>query len=93
MTVAAVCGLLCGAATIGISELLLHWWGARPTPAFWKISLLGVVVRTVWVLGVLMAGLMLTGLEPRAFTIALIASYFAAQIIEGIRYQRLIGTK
>ena len=93
MMVAAVCGLLCGAATMGISEFLIGWWGARPTPGFWKLSLLGVVVRTIWVLGVLVLVLTLTDLEPRAFTIGLMASYLAAQIMEGIRYQRLIGTK
>ena len=93
MTVAAVWGLLCGAVTIGISELLLHCWGARPIPAFWKLSLLGVAIRTAWVLGALILVLTLTDLEPRAFTIALMATYLAAQVVEGIRYQRLIRTK
>ena len=93
MTVAVVWGLLCGATTIGVSELMLHWWGERPTLSFWKLSLLGVAVRTIWVLAALILVLTLTDLEARAFTVALVASYFAAQIIEGFRYQRLIRTK
>ena len=93
MTAAAVWGLLGGAATLGISELLLRWRGAMSTPRLWKVSMWGVAIRTAWVLGVLVAGVGVADLEPRAFTIALLAGYFAAQITEGIRYQRLIGMK
>jgi hypothetical protein len=93
MTAAILGGLLAGLATIGISELLLKIWGSRPAGAIWKLTLTGIALRTVWVLGVLTVAL-IGGWEHRvAFIPALLAGYLVAQVWEGFRYQRSMAAK
>ena len=53
MTAAVVWGVVAGAVTFGISELLLKLWGKRPAWDFWKVSLAGVIARSAYVLGIL----------------------------------------
>lgn len=93
MTAAVLWGLLAGSATFGLSELLLKVWGDRPMKNIWKLSLAGIALRAVWILGVLAAVLSQDLLEAAPFTIALLASYLVAQVWEGFRYQRFIETR
>jgi hypothetical protein len=86
-------GLLAGLATIGLSELLIRFWGSGSLHSFWKVLLLGVFLRAAWVLGLLAAVLATGAADAKPFTIALLAGYLAAQIMEGLRYQRLIRTQ
>jgi hypothetical protein len=86
-------GLLAGLATMGLSELLIRFWGSGSILSFWKVLLLGVFLRAAWVLGLLAAVLSSGIVEAKPFTIALLAGYLAAQITEGLRYQRLIRTQ
>lgn len=92
MTAAVLAGLLAGLATIGISELLLKFWGANPD-AIWKLTLLGVALRAVWVLGVLTVVLLRRGEHRMVFISALLAGYLAAQVWEGFRYRRVMAAK
>jgi hypothetical protein len=93
MTAAILGGLLAGLATIGISELLLKVWGANPVAAVWKLTLLGVALRTAWVLGVLTVVLVRGGEHRTGFISALLAGYLAAQVWEGFRYRRAMAAK
>jgi hypothetical protein len=93
MTAAIFGGLLAGLATIGISELLLKIWGSRPVETVWKLTLAGVGLRTVWVLGVLTVVLINGGEQRGVFVPALLAGYLAAQVWEGFRYQRAMAAK
>jgi len=86
-------GLLAGLATIGLSELLIRFWGSGSLHSFWKVLLLGALLRAAWVLGLLAAVLMTGIADAKPFTIALLAGYLVAQIVEGLRYQRLIRTQ
>lgn len=90
---AVVCGLLGGLATAGLSEGLLRCWGSRPMNAFWKLLLLGAALRVVWVLG-LLGGVLATGiLDGKLFTVALLSSYFIAQMLEALRHRNLIRSR
>jgi hypothetical protein len=93
MTAAIVGGLLAGLATIGISELLLKIWGSRPVEAVWKLTLAGIALRAIWVLGVLTLVLLRGGGHRIAFIPALLAGYLAAQVWEGFRYRRVMAAK
>jgi hypothetical protein len=93
MTAAIIGGLLAGLATIGISELVLSLWGSRPAGAVWRLTLVGIALRTAWVLSVLITFLARGG-EPRGgFVPALLAGYLIAQVWEGFRYQRAMAAK
>lgn len=92
MTAAVLAGLLAGLATIGISELLLKFWDANPD-AIWKLTLLGIALRAVWILGVLTVVLLRGGEHRMEFISALLAGYLAAQVWEGFRYQRAMAAK
>ncbi len=88
MTSAIVWGLTAGLATLAVSEIILRQAGPMLRRAFWKALLAGAAARAVWVLLVL-AFVLSRGLaEPRAFTASLLLGYLAAQVIEGMRYQR-----
>ena len=86
-------GLLAGLATVGLSELLIRFWGSGSLHSFWKVLLVGAALRAAWVLGLLAAVLMTGIADAKPFTIALLGSYLAAQIMEGLRYQRMIRTQ
>ena len=93
MTVAVIWGVVAGAVTFGISELLLKLWKKRPALDFWKISLLGVIARGAYVLGMLTFVVLSGWVEPAPFTMALVAVYFAAQVFEAFRYRKQIETR
>jgi hypothetical protein len=93
MTAAILGGLLAGLTTIGISELLLKVWGSNPVAAVWKLTLLGIALRTAWVLGVLTVVLLRGGEHRAVFIPALLAGYLAAQVWEGFRFQRVMAAK
>ena len=90
---AVVFGLLGGLVTIGLSELLIRFWGSRSIHSFWKVLLTGMLLRAAWVLGLLAAVLSSGITATKPFTIALLTSYLVAQVAEGLRYQRLIRTR
>lgn len=93
MTAAVIWGLVAGAVTFGISELLLKLWKKRPSLDFWKVSLLGVIARGAYILGMLTFVVLSGWLEPAPFTMALLAVYFAAQVFEAFRYRKQIETR
>lgn len=93
MTAAVIWGATAGAVTFGISELLLKLWKKYPALDFWKVSLLGVIARSTYVLGILTFVVLSGWVEPAPFTMALLAVYFAAQVFEGIRYRKQIETR
>ena len=86
-------GLLGGLATLGVSEALLRWWRPRPVHTFWRLALLSVAVRTLFVLSLLGAVLASSSLDGRLFTPALLGSYFAALMTETYRHQQVIRSK
>ena len=88
MTSAVVAGLTAGFATLAVSEIVLRRVGRRSGRAFWKALTAGAAARAAWVLIALASALSLGLAEPRAFALSLLASYFAAQVIEGTRYRR-----
>ena len=88
MTSAVLWGLTAGLATLAVSEIVLRRSGPLLRRALWKTLLAGAAARTVWVLFALALVLARAPVEPRAFTISLLLGYLAAQVIEGMRYQR-----
>lgn len=93
MTAAFIWGVVVGAVTFGISELLLKLWEKHPALDFWKVSLLGVIARSTYVLGMLTFVVLSGWVEPAPFTIALVAVYFTAQVFEAFRYRKQIETR
>ncbi len=93
MTAAIVWGIVAGAVTFGISELVLKLLEKRPACDFWKVSLLGVVARTAYVLGVLTLVALSGWADLAPFTMALAAVYFAAQVFEAFRCRKQIETR
>ncbi len=85
---AILCGLTAGFATLAVSEIILRQAVPMLRHAFWKTLIAGAAVRTAWVLFVPAFVLLRGWAEPRAFTISLFLGYLAAQVIEGMRYQR-----
>ncbi len=93
MTAAVIWGVVVGAVTFGISELLLKLWEKHPALDFWKVSLLGVIARGGYVLGMLALVVLSGWVEPAPFTMALMTVYFAGQVFEAIRYRKQIETR
>ena len=93
MTAAIIWGVAAGAVTFGISELLLKLWEKRPALDFWRVSLLGVIVRGAYVLGMLTFVVLSGWVEPAPFTMALVTVYFAAQVFEAFQYRKQIETR
>lgn len=93
MMEALIGGLTAGLATIGISEALMRYWSGRPLNAVWTIALIGIALRTIWVLGALVVVLANHLLEPIPFVVSLLLGYFVGQLLEGVRYQRFVESK
>lgn len=89
MTSAILGGLIAGLATLAVSEIVLRRIGAASGRAFWKTLSAGAAARAAWVLLALACSLSLGAVERRAFTAALLLSYLAAQVIEGLRCRRV----
>jgi hypothetical protein len=47
----------------------------------------------VWILGLLAAVAVTGALDPKPFVLSLLVGYLVAQVLEGLRYQRLIRTR
>ncbi len=87
MTAAVIWGVVAGAVSFGISELLLKLWKKHPALDFWKVCLLGVIARGAYVLGMLTFVVVTGWVETAPFTMALAAVYLAAQVFEAFRYR------
>jgi hypothetical protein len=86
-------GLLGGLATIAVSEVVLRFWGTNSFESVWKALITGIVLRAVWILG-LLGAVAATGVwDPKPFVISLLAGYLVAQVLEGVRYQRQVRTR
>jgi hypothetical protein len=92
MTAVAL-GLLGGLATIGVSEFLLKFWGSGSAGSVFKLLVAGMALRALWILGLLAAVVATGALDPKPFVVALLAGYLVAQVLEGLRYQRLSRTR
>ena len=88
MTWAVVAGLVCGLATVLISEAVLRIGGPVLQHSLFRVLGTGIALRTLWVLAWVAWSLSVGGLEPRGFVPGLLAGYLAAQVFEGIRYGR-----
>jgi hypothetical protein len=92
MTAVAL-GLLGGLATIAVSEFLLKFWGSGSAASVFRILVTGIVLRAVWIFGLLAAVAVTGALDPKPFVLSLLVGYLVAQVLEGLRYQRLIRTR
>lgn len=90
---ALLCGLAGGLATIAISELLLRAAPPRSVTGAFTVLFVGLGLRVVWVLGLLGVVWITRWVDPPPFTGALLGGYLAAQVVEGLRYQKLIWTR
>lgn len=84
----AALGLACGLATAAVSEAVLRsgLLSLRDSP--FPALAAGAALRTLWILA-LMAWALTGGTpHPQAFVPALLLSYLAAQVFEGVRYTR-----
>ncbi len=91
MTVELAIGAACGLATIVVSEALLRLPGEAWRTDLFRALAIGAALRTLWVLAVLAMALT-HGIEhPGAFVPALMLGYLAGQVLEGIRYTRVLG--
>ncbi len=93
MTVALAAGLTVGAAAALISELVLRHWRSNPGLPAMRVFLIGLALRTAWILAALIVTLAFGWFQGAAFPATLFATYLATQIWEGFRYQRFIQTK
>ena len=86
-------GCLAGAPFVVISEALLALWRRRPDWKPMQAALVGAAARTFWM--IIAMGWGWTRLpEARVeFTATLMTIYLAAQVAEGIRYQRFAESK
>jgi len=88
-----VAGLAAGLVSVAMSEALLAWWSHKPqTPAL-KVVFAGMALRTGWMVAALAFGLGSEQWEPKAFTAALLGTYFVAQVVEGFRYRRFVDNR
>ncbi len=86
-------GLLAGAQFVVISELLLALWRGRREWQPMQAALVGAAARTLWMIIALGWGLSRLPEARVEFAATLMAVYLAAQVAEGIRYQRFTESK
>ena len=81
-------GLACGLASALISEAVLRLGAPLLKRHLFRALAAGIALRSLWVLAC--AGWALSSGEPGAasFVVVLLLGYLAAQVFEGIRYQR-----
>jgi hypothetical protein len=84
---------LTGLGALAISEFLLRWWSRHPQAPALKIAMLGLGLRSGWILLALAATLESGRWQALPFTVALVAAYLTTQVIEGIRYQRFVASR
>ena len=93
MTAAIFAGAAIGLCTALVSEAMLRHWMRRPNEPAMKILLRGLLLRAVLVLTALVVVLVKGWFDQAAFAAALFVSYLAAQVWEGLRYQRFIHSR
>ena len=81
-------GLVCGLATVAISDGVLRIGGPVPQRSLFRLLVTGVALRTLWTLALLAWALSGGVTDPRGFVPALLAGYLAGQVFEGVRYAR-----
>ncbi len=86
-------GCLAGAPFVAISEVLLAVWRRRPDWKPMQAALAGMVARTLWMIVAMGWGLARLPEARVEFTATLMTIYLAAQVAEGIRYQRFAESK
>ncbi len=81
-------GVACGLATAAISEAVLRLGTPVLQRSLFSALAVGAGLRAVWILALL--GWALTGgvTDERAFVLASLLGYLAAQVFEGVRYTR-----
>ena len=93
MTESVFFGVLAGAGTVVVSELLMRRGRGRPVEDFWKISLSTAALRSACVLAALIVVVGAGWAEPAPFTLALIFVYLGGLLYEARRYRRRIETR
>ena len=88
MSWAVVAGLVCGLATVLISEAILRIGGPALQHSLFRVLGTGIALRTLWVLALVAWSLSGGEFDPRGFVPGLLAGYLTAQVFEGIRYGR-----
>ncbi len=82
-----------GCGVVVISEAMLRYWKSHPDESAMKIMLRGLLFRTALVLSALVVVVSNDWFATTTFVAALFASYLAAQVWEGFRYQRYIHSR
>ena len=85
--------LAAGALFVLISEALLAVWRRRPDWKPMQAAMAGMAVRTFWMIVAMGWGLTHLPEARLEFTATLMTTYLAAQVAEGIRYQRFAESK
>ena len=81
-------GLVCGLASAAVSEAVLRLGPTVLLHSFFRTMLAGAALRTLWILALTGWVLGSGAADPRLFVPALMLGYLAAQIVEGVRYER-----
>jgi hypothetical protein len=93
VTSAILAGAAIGLGTIFVSEAMLRYWMRRPDEPAMKILLRGLLLRVALVLTALVVILSRGWFDEIVFVSAVFVSYLAAQVWEGLRYQRFIHSR
>jgi len=93
MTAAVLWGLGGVLAALTVSEGLLRLRAARSAVRFWRLCLLGTLIRAAVVLIWIAGGLASKAVAPAPFVLTLLGGYLAVQVVEGLRYRRFIATR
>ncbi len=90
---AILAGATVGCGVVLISEAMLRYWKSHPNESAMKIMLRGLLFRAALVLSALVVVVSNGWFDTATFAGALFASYLAAQVWEGFRYQRYIHSR
>jgi len=93
VTAAIFAGAAIGLGTVFVSEAMLRYWMRRPDEPAMKILLRGLLLRVVLVLTGVVVVLSRGWFDEVVFVTAVFVSYLAAQVWEGLRYQRFIHSR
>lgn len=93
MSFAIFAGAACGIATVGLSEWFLLRWIPRLNLPATTLSLVGLMLRSAWVLACMIAGMRSGVVEPKPFVLSLLVCYFAGLMFEARRYQNYFSRR
>jgi hypothetical protein len=93
MSGGVIWAVLAGAPFVMISETLLAVWSKRPEWKPMQAAMAGMALRTFWMIVAMGIGLARMPEARAEFTVTLMAVYMAAQVAEGIRYQKFAESK